>query len=403
MSTGKEKFWVIIPAAGSGTRFSGTSPKQYSIIGNKTIIEHTAAAFTALDIFEKVIICLPKDDHIAAQLAGLQHQKVLLTEGGPQRAASVLNGLLAIADQAAGSDWVLVHDAARPCISPDEVLQFVQALEHHPVGGVLAVPATDTLKHVENGNVLGTIDRTQTWHALTPQMFRYTQLKHALTHALTHHLPITDESSAMEAQGLAPLVVEGKRTNIKITHPEDLMSATLNLDLHTPNMNINSLRIGTGYDVHRFGPGSHIYLCGIPVPHTNGVIAHSDGDVAIHALCDAILGSLALGDIGQHFPDSDTSYKGISSEKLLLQVIGLTRAQGWDIVNADISIVCEAPRISPYRATMQENLARILCCDRDKISIKATTTEKMGFEGRSEGLAAQAVVLMMKSSPIAAQ
>ena len=390
------KIWAVIPAAGTGSRFGADHLKQYASINNTTVLEYSAVALLQQESLQKIIIALHADDTQGAQLPLLQHDKVGFVHGGAERIDSVLQALLYLREYADKDDWVLVHDAARPCLSISDLQKLINTLRNDPVGGILAIPATDTLKQIDGNEINCTIDRSMIWQAQTPQMFRFGLLLECLQRAQQKKQSITDEASAIEACGCTAKVVLGSRSNIKITYPDDLALAAFYL--REAGEGSMTFRIGQGYDVHRFGEGDHIMLCGIAVPHTQGVVAHSDGDVAIHALCDALLGALALGDIGVHFPDTDVAYKNADSCILLTQVYQLIVQRGWQLANTDITIVAESPKVLPYREKMQQRLADVLQVPLDTISVKATTTEKLGFEGRKEGIASQVVVLLEKNN-----
>jgi 2-C-methyl-D-erythritol 4-phosphate cytidylyltransferase/2-C-methyl-D-erythritol 2,4-cyclodiphosphate synthase len=394
----KARIWAVIPAAGTGSRFGADYAKQYASINNATVLERSAATLLQQKSLQKIVIALHADDAQGAQLPLLQHEKITFVCGGTERTDSVLQALLYLREYAEKDDWVLVHDAARPCLSVSDLQKLIDSLRDDSVGGLLAVPATDTLKKIDGNDVNSTIDRSVIWHAQTPQMFRFGLLLECLQKVRQEQQLVTDEASAIEVCGYNAKVVLGSRSNIKITYPDDLALAEFYLrEEHAKQGEANmTFRIGQGYDVHCFGEGDHIMLCGVAVPHTQGVVAHSDGDVAIHALCDALLGALALGDIGMHFPDTDTAYKNAESCELLAQVYQLIVQLGWQLTNADITIIAESPKVLPYREKMQQRLADVLQVSLDAISVKATTTEKLGFEGRREGIAAQAVVLIEK-------
>ncbi|SFC37130.1 2-C-methyl-D-erythritol 2,4-cyclodiphosphate synthase [Marinospirillum celere] len=391
------RLWCLLPAAGIGQRMQANLPKQYLPLAGKTLLEVTLEVIHQAFPQAEVVLPLHPEDHwwpeIQQRLSLAHPQLKLLTcTGGTERADSVLAGLEALSQQAQADDWVLVHDVARPCVSQKELQEFWQQLHQHPIGGLLAAPVADTMKRSNSeGQVIETVERKQLWHALTPQMFRYQVLKTALTEGLNNNLQLTDEASAVEAAGQQPLLIPGSRTNLKVTLPEDLPLAEKILS-EKPT----SMRIGQGFDVHKFGPGDHVILGGVKIPYEQGLIAHSDGDVLIHALCDALLGACALGDIGHHFPDDDPAYAGADSRELLRQVMQAVTEQGYQLVNADITLIAQAPKMAPHLAEMLEKLAEDLQTSIQNLNIKATTTEKLGFTGRKEGIAAQAVVLLSK-------
>jgi 2-C-methyl-D-erythritol 2,4-cyclodiphosphate synthase len=257
-------------------------------------------------------------------------------------------------------------------------------------GALLAAPIVDTVKRERGGIAVDTVDREGLWRALTPQVFGFARLKQALDDAARSGTAVTDEAQAMERLGLPARLVRGSPFNIKVTRAEDLLMAEAILK----GTEKSPMRIGQGFDVHAFGEGNHVVLGGVRIDYPKGVVAHSDGDVVIHALCDAVLGALGLGDIGQHFPDNDPSLRGADSRVFLREVTARMHAAGLTLVNADVTVLAEAPRIAKHRIAMAENLAADLGVAAGRINIKATTTERMGFIGRGEGLAASAAVLL---------
>jgi 2-C-methyl-D-erythritol 2,4-cyclodiphosphate synthase len=292
-------------------------------------------------------------------------------------------------------DWILVHDAARPCLSAADLSALIDALEKNPDGAaavdgvVLAAPLVDTIKR-ETANGLETVDRAGLWRALTPQVFAYAKLRQALQEAAGARQAVTDEDQAMQRLGIRAALVPGSPFNIKVTRAEDLEMAAAILKMGESGQ----MRIGQGVDVHAFGAGDHVILGGVRIAHAQGIVAHSDGDVVIHALCDALLGAMGDGDIGQHFPDSDSRYRGADSRVFLRVVATRMKAAGLRLVNADITVLAEAPRIGAHRSAMAANLAQDLQVAAAAINIKATTTERLGFVGRAEGIAAMASVLL---------
>jgi 2-C-methyl-D-erythritol 4-phosphate cytidylyltransferase/2-C-methyl-D-erythritol 2,4-cyclodiphosphate synthase len=389
------RVWAIVPAAGRGARFSastsGSAPKQYAPLRGATVLEWSLRALLAEPRVHAVVVALAADDgewpRIATKLAAA---KIQVTLGGANRQDSVANGLEYLAAQAAADDWVLVHDAARPCLSAVDLGALLDALGSAPdAGAVLATPIVDTVKR-ELGGRVATVDRAGLWRALTPQVFSYAQLRHALKEAALAGVAVTDEAQAVERLGLHPVLVPGSPFNVKITRPADLAIADSVLRMTEDK----PMRIGQGFDVHAFGAGDHVMLGGVRIAHSQGVVAHSDGDVVIHALCDAVLGALGDGDIGRHFPDSDPKYRGADSRVFLRVVAQRMRAAGLTLINADITVLAEAPRIAAHRAAMAEALSADLGAAAHLINIKATTTERLGFIGRGEGLAALASVLL---------
>jgi 2-C-methyl-D-erythritol 2,4-cyclodiphosphate synthase/2-C-methyl-D-erythritol 4-phosphate cytidylyltransferase len=418
--------WAIVPAAGRGARFAasteGNAPKQYASLLGATVLEWSLRALLAEPRVHAVMVGLAADDvhwpRIAQRLAS---PKLHITTGGANRQDTVANGLEALAGQAAADDWILVHDAARPCLSAADLGALLDAVGVASVSGattaaraavtaagaagqasgasgrdgaVLAAPIVDTVKR-ELGDHLATVDRQGLWRALTPQVFAFAQLRHALREAKLAGAEVTDEAQAVERLGLRPTLVPGSPFNVKVTRLQDLATAASILKMTEPKMTDNTpMRVGQGFDVHAFGGGDHVILGGVRIAHAKGVVAHSDGDVVIHALCDAVLGALGDGDIGRHFPDSDPQYRGADSRVFLRVVAARMQAAGFKLINADVTVLAEAPRIAAHRDAMAANLSADLGVAPRLINIKATTTERLGFIGRGEGLAALASVLL---------
>jgi 2-C-methyl-D-erythritol 2,4-cyclodiphosphate synthase/2-C-methyl-D-erythritol 4-phosphate cytidylyltransferase len=394
------RLWAIVPAAGRGERFASAAqniPKQYSVLLGKSVLEWSLRALLAEPRIQGIVVVLAAgDERWPAVARSLDSPRLLTAGGGVQRQDSVMNGLEFLAETAQDDDWILVHDAARPCLHRTDVGALVDALERQPAGAareiggaVLAAPIVDTVKR-ELADGLQTVDRAGLWRALTPQVFGYAQLRSALKDAAGAGLAVTDEAQAMERLGIRAVLVPGSPFNIKVTRAQDLETAAAILRMGETNQ----MRIGQGVDVHAFGAGDHVVLGGVHIAHAQGIVAHSDGDVVIHALCDALLGAMGEGDIGQHFPDSDPRYRGADSRVFLRVVAQRMRAAGLRLVNADITVLAEAPRIAAHRAAMAANLAQDLQIAPAAINIKATTTERLGFIGRKEGIAAMASVLL---------
>jgi len=395
--------WAVVPAAGRGSRFASASAsgaKQYAPLKGATVIEWSLAALLAEPRVAGIVVVLAADDTRWSTLpVAAAGAKIRTAVGGADRQDSVLSGLEALEAEAAADDWVMVHDAARPCLTSADLTALIDAVETPTAeprsGALLAAPVVDTVKRERGGIAVDTVDRSGLWRALTPQVFGFLQLQQALEEVVRLGLAVTDEAQAMERLGLPAELVRGSPFNIKVTRPEDLTMAEAILK----GTEQNRMRIGQGFDVHAFGAGDHVVLGGVRIEHTHGVVAHSDGDVVIHALCDAVLGALGLGDIGQHFPDSDPRFRGADSRVFLREVTAKMYAAGLKLVNADITVLAEAPRIGRFRAAMAENLAADLRCAAGAVNIKATTTEKLGFVGRGEGLAASAAVLLDSPTP----
>jgi 2-C-methyl-D-erythritol 4-phosphate cytidylyltransferase/2-C-methyl-D-erythritol 2,4-cyclodiphosphate synthase len=395
------RLWAIVPAAGRGERFASAAslsiPKQYTPLLGKSVLEWSLRALLTEPRIHGIVVVLAAGDERWSDVArSLDSAKLLTTIGGAHRQDSVMNGLEYLAPKVEADDWILVHDAARPCLSGKEVSALCDALEKNPLeaaakiaGVVLAAPIVDTVKR-ELANGLETVDRAGLWRALTPQVFAYAELRRALADAARDGVAVTDEAQAMERLGIRAALVPGSPFNIKVTRAEDLEVAAAILKMGESSQ----MRIGQGVDVHAFGAGDHVVLGGVRIAHAQGIIAHSDGDVVIHALCDALLGAMGDGDIGQHFPDSDPRYRGADSRVFLRVVATRMKSAGLRLVNADITVLAEAPRIGAHRSAMAANLAQDLQVAAAAINIKATTTERLGFIGRKEGLAAMASVLL---------
>jgi 2-C-methyl-D-erythritol 4-phosphate cytidylyltransferase / 2-C-methyl-D-erythritol 2,4-cyclodiphosphate synthase len=399
-------YWLIMPAAGSGRRFGAQVPKQYAPLLDRSVIEWALAPFLADSQCSGIIVALGPEDSWWPRIGARLPAHVATVAGGAQRSESVLNGLRALNAKADDRDWVLVHDAARPCLAPEDLARLLQRLAAEEIGGLLAAPGADTLKFAPGGTQIAvdrTVDRAGLWRALTPQMFRLGPLRKALEAAHDAGRTPTDESQALEWVGARPLLVEGSAANIKVTTAQDLVVAAAilasvgALPPHT-TFKEQPMRIGSGFDVHSFGEGDFVMLGGVRVPYSRGVIAHSDGDVILHALCDALLGAAGLGDIGQHFRDDDPQWRGADSKGFVRGVLAMLRERKLAVVNADITVLAEAPRLSKHREEICRSIATLLEVRTDCVNVKATTTEKMGFLGRGEGLAAQAVVLLRSAA-----
>jgi 2-C-methyl-D-erythritol 4-phosphate cytidylyltransferase / 2-C-methyl-D-erythritol 2,4-cyclodiphosphate synthase len=393
------RVWAVVPAAGRGARFESEAnlPKQYAPLAGSTVLEWSLAALLKEPRVEGIVIALAADDTRWPDIAAsMPLSKIHTTIGGATRPESVMNGLKALETLAAAEDWVLVHDAARPCLTSIDLTALIDAVgagaESADIvnGAVLASPIVDTVKRERGGVAVDTVDRDGLWRALTPQVFGFARLRQALDDVVRGGIAVTDEAQAMERLGLPARLVRGSPFNIKVTRAEDLSMAEAILK----GTETSRMRIGQGFDVHAFGAGDHVVLAGVKIDYPRGVVAHSDGDVVIHALCDAVLGALGQGDIGQHFPDSDARYRGADSRVFLREATARMRAAGLTLVNADVTVLAEAPRIAKHRSAMAENLAADLGVSARLINIKATTTERLGFIGRGEGLAASAAVLL---------
>lgn len=391
MKTVSEKVHVVLAAGGSGTRMNAGDNKIFLDAGGKSILLRSMHLFDSL-IDRMVVVCRPEDESRIREIisgSGVSYS-VSTAYGGDTRQHSVLNGLKSL--DAGPDDIVLIHDAAR-CMTPrDVILQILDSCERSG-SGVAAIPAVNTMKYADSEmNVLRTADRKDLYEVQTPQGFRYGLLLRSYMKAESDGFTATDDASVVEHAGYRVLLVRGSKKNIKVTEKEDLLM--INELLHG---DIPMYRIGMGYDVHRLTEGRKLILCGIEIPHSLGLLGHSDADVALHALMDAMLGAAALGDIGHHFPDTSDKFKGISSLLLLKEVIRMIRNAGYEFVNADITIAAQKPKLAPYIHDMIQKTSTALSCDPGQINIKATTTEKLGFEGREEGISAQAVCFLRKT------
>lgn len=383
-----------MPAAGRGRRMAGVDapPKQYLPLAGRTVIEHALAPFLADPACQGAVVALAAGDERFGALPVARDPRLVTVVGGAERRDSVAAGLAWLRSQVGAADpWVLVHDAARPCLPRADLARLLGALAGAPDGALLAVRVADTVKRAGgDGRVAATLPREGLYRAQTPQAARLGQLVAALAASPA----ATDEASALEGGGARPLLVAGSPANIKVTEPDDLALAARLLG----ESRMGQPRIGFGVDVHAFGPGDHVWLGGERIPYGRGVVAHSDGDVLLHALCDALLGAAGLGDIGQHFPDSDPAYRGASSVELLRVTLARVRATGLAVVNADLTVLGEAPRIAPHRDAIRARVAAELGLPLARVNVKATTTERLGFLGRGEGLAAEAAVLLETTS-----
>lgn len=367
---------VIIVAAGRGSRMGGDLPKQWQILAGKPVLAQTLAAFAGMP----VVLVIHPDDRPRAETLG-----VPLVEGGATRDASVLAGLKAL--EGTSVTKVLIHDGARPLVSRELIGRLIAALETH-AGAAPALPVTDALWRGEAGQVAGTVDRSGLFRAQTPQAFRYAPI---LAAHLVHPGGSADDVEVARAAGIDVAIVEGEEDNLKLTWPGDFARAEAILKGREMDV-----RMGNGFDVHAFCAGDHVWLCGVQVPHGKGLLGHSDADVGMHALTDAIYGALAEGDIGRHFPPSDPKWKGAASHVFLAHAIALARERGYSLGNCDVTLVCERPKIGPHAAEMQGALARIMGIDAGRVSVKATTSERLGFTGREEGIAALATAVLVR-------
>lgn len=379
---------ALIVAAGRGSRAGGEKPKQYQLLGGKSLLRRSIEIFLGHAAIARVAVVIHPDDSAAyaEAIRGLENEQRLAPPclGGAARQDSVRLGLEALAAGKPAS--VLIHDAARPFLRHSQIDCLLEMLKQAP-GAILAIPVVDTLKREGGrGNATTGIPRDGLWRAQTPQAFRFTDILTA--HRQAAGLALTDDAAVAEQAGLTVRLVQGSEENFKVTEPQDFARAERQLLISR-----GDIRTGQGFDVHAFSdePGRKLTIGGLVIPHDRGLAGHSDADVALHALTDAILGALGAGDIGQHFPPSDARWKNADSAAFLRHAVDLVTARDGMIGHCDITIICEAPKIGPHRDAMRARISEITGVALDRISVKATTTEKLGFTGRGEGIAAQAV------------
>lgn len=370
---------ALVVAAGRGIRAGGGLPKQYRKVAGKPVLRWSLERFCAHPRVDAVRTVIHPDDRALYDEAVEGLSVLPPAAGGPERQDSVRLGLESLVGLSPKA--VLIHDAARPYVTDAIVAGALDALATAH-GAIPAVPVADTLKRGSDGLITGTVDRTGLWRAQTPQAFRFADILSA--HRAAIGAALSDDAAVAERAGLSVALVPGSESNYKLTTEEDFRRAAR-------DALVQETRTGTGFDVHRFGPGDHVWLCGVKVAHDQALIGHSDADVALHALTDALLGSIGAADIGAHFPPSDERWRGASSDQFLRHAAGLVGARGGRIVHVDVTIICERPKVGPHRAAMVTRLAEILGIEASRCSVKATTTEGLGFTGRREGLAAQAV------------
>ncbi|MEE0771956.1 MAG: 2-C-methyl-D-erythritol 2,4-cyclodiphosphate synthase [Anaerovoracaceae bacterium] len=385
---------VIVAAAGRGSRLGGSVPKQFLSLGGEPILVKTLRIFEAMDEIDDIFIVTGNEyiDRCSSLAEEYSIGKVrAVVAGGAERQDSVYNGLTEVKKRCPDTEYVLIHDGARPFAGREVVGRVIEAAAKHGAA-VACVPVKDSIRQAEGSAAGGktpeahessgspaesrAMDRSRLFAVQTPQGFGFTELLHAYEKAYAEGFCGTDDASVAELYGMKIAMVAGDYSNIKITTREDL-----------PMEN----RVGTGFDVHKFEEGRRLILGGVDIPYDMGLAGHSDADVLIHALMDAMLGAAALGDIGRHFPDTDERYRGISSMKLLEHVASLLAEEGYSIGNVDVTVIAQAPKIAPHIEEMRDNIAHILRLEKNRINIKGTTTERLGFVGRKEGIAAEAV------------
>ncbi|MGB3379909.1 bifunctional 2-C-methyl-D-erythritol 4-phosphate cytidylyltransferase/2-C-methyl-D-erythritol 2,4-cyclodiphosphate synthase [Allopontixanthobacter sediminis] len=377
-TAGKGGFAAVIVAAGQGLRAGQPLPKQFAVWHGKPVLRHSVEALAAAGA-RLIVVAIPEDadDVAAAALSGIAH--VRLVTGGDTRQASVANALASLEGEA--PEFVLIHDAARPHIPVDVIERLLGALTDFS-GAIPVLPVVDSLSVDANGLMSGSADRDQLRRVQTPQAFRFADIL-AAHRAWNADHAAGDDAQVAAASGYEVAHVTGDEVLRKLTFAEDFMT------------DLPDIRTGMGYDVHRLAAGEELWLGGLLIAHDRGLAGHSDADVALHAVVDALLGAIGEGDIGQHFPPSDPQWKGANSAQFVEHAAHLVAAAGFRISNVDLTIVCEAPKIGPHRAAMRQKLAELLGVDTSRVNVKATTTEKLGFAGREEGIAAQAIATVV--------
>ncbi|MBV7260278.1 bifunctional 2-C-methyl-D-erythritol 4-phosphate cytidylyltransferase/2-C-methyl-D-erythritol 2,4-cyclodiphosphate synthase [Erythrobacter crassostreae] len=377
-------FKAIIVAAGKGLRVGGDTPKQFRQWRGKLVLQHSIDALIDAGC-SRIVLVAPAGMHEEALLAAGKNSRITAVDGGATRQQSVAAGLEALT--ANSSDYVLIHDAARPDIPDAVITRLLAALETH-IGAIPVLPVVDSLAVCSEDNVMtGKADRESLKRVQTPQAFRFADILRA--HRSWKGNPDAgDDAQVLSASGGSVVFVEGDERLKKITFAEDFGEP----------MTLPQFRVGQGYDVHRFQAGEELWLCGVKLEHKKGLAGHSDADVALHAITDAVFGAVGEGDIGTHFPPSDPQWSGARSAQFLEHAVKLASNAGYSLGNIDLTIICEAPKIGPHRPAMRARVAEITGLEEDAVSIKATTTERLGFTGREEGIAAQAIVGLVKSA-----
>jgi 2-C-methyl-D-erythritol 4-phosphate cytidylyltransferase / 2-C-methyl-D-erythritol 2,4-cyclodiphosphate synthase len=380
--TGSPHNVALIVAAGKGTRTGGDVPKQFAHLGGKAMIAHSVDAFSAHHLIDEIHVVIGEGQQqlLATALGNRLVTSIII--GGAERQDSVRMGLEAIGK----ADHVLIHDAARPLLPPAIIDRLLAALQSAD-GAVPTLPVVDTLA-IRSDSLGHTIDRSQLVRVQTPQAFCFDAIM--TSHQNWSGGAATDDAQMARAAGFDVAMVAGDVMLEKVTHAADFLSAEARLGSTMIS------RTGFGYDVHRLEQGPALWLCGVQIPHDRGLAGHSDADVALHALTDALLGAISAGDIGDHFPPSDPQWRGAASSQFVEHAVSLIAARGARIANVDLTIICEAPRIGPHRQAMRDRIADLLRVDSDRVSVKATTTERLGFTGRGEGIAAQAIATIIE-------
>jgi len=378
---------ALIVAGGRGTRAGGARPKQWQPLAGQRVIDHSIGAFEAHPQVAGITLVLHADD--MAEAPAFEARGITVAPGGAERSLSVRAGLAALPD----CDAVLIHDAARACVSAQVISDVIAALDTH-AGAAPGLPVTDALWTGAAGEVSGTRDRGGLFAAQTPQGFHLGAIIAA--HAAYHGIA-ADDVAVARAQGMAVAITAGDADNIKITTPQDFMRAERILLSAARRLERDmDIRTGNGFDVHAFGPGDHVMLCGVRIAHSHGLVGHSDADVGLHTITDAIYGALAAGDIGTHFPPSDPQWKGAESHIFLRHAAELAGARGYTLTHLDCTLICEFPKVGPHAQAMRAAVAEMVRIDMARVSVKATTSERLGFTGRGEGIACMATATLVK-------
>jgi 2-C-methyl-D-erythritol 4-phosphate cytidylyltransferase / 2-C-methyl-D-erythritol 2,4-cyclodiphosphate synthase len=375
---------ALVVAAGRGTRLGGPLPKQYLPLAGKPLLRYSLETLARHPAISHVRVVFNPDDSANYEAASRGLDLLPPVAGGAARQDSVRLGLESL--DFLKAQRVLIHDGARPFLDTGTIDRVLAALDQAP-GAIPVLPLRDTVKRGADGIVTDTIDRASLWRAQTPQGFHYRPILAA--HRAAAGSDLSDDAAVAERAGLAVRLVAGSEENFKVTTGDDLLQAERLLAARQ-----GDIRTGQGFDVHAFGPGDHVWLCGVKIPHGQGLVGHSDADVGLHAVTDAILGALGAGDIGVHFPPGDAKWRGAPSHLFLRHAADLVAAAGGSIAHVDVTLICERPKIGPYRDAMVARMAEILAIEQRRVSVKATTTEKLGFTGRGEGIAGQAVATL---------
>lgn len=381
---------ALIVAAGRGVRAGSGLPKQYRPLGGKPVLRWSLEAFAAHPGIDSVLVAIAPEHAALFDAAADGAPKVLKPVfGGKERQETVFRALSAVEGR---TKRVLIHDAARPFVSADVITRALEALDDHE-GGCVALPVVDTLRREDGGECGELVSREGLWRAQTPQAFHFSAILNAHERFRDH--PVTDDAELARLAGLSVALVEGELQNHKLTTPQDFDWAERHARAFDRREAAMEFRTGQGFDVHKFGPNAdgstdHVMLCGLPVAHTTGLVGHSDADVGLHAITDAVLGALGAGDIGAHFPPSDPKWKAAASDQFLSHAGNLVSDRGGVLVHVDVTLICEHPKIGPHVAAMKKRIGEILKLEADRVSVKATTSEGLGFTGRGEGIAALA-------------